>query len=188
MRGVLTLAEYRQLVHQVPAIVWRTDPTGQCDYFNLRWLAFTGRPLADELGDGWTAGVHPDDLERGMTLYRDHLAAREAFEIEYRLRRHDGVYRWMLGCGVPRCDRAGAFAGYLGSSVDVTERREAERELRRLQEMQRGLAEDPLPLCAGCKRARDGRGSWHRVERLLEESGAVSFTHTYCPSCERKIG
>ena len=118
----LTEAEYRALVEHSPVLVWRAGLDAGCDYFNETWLAFTGRTLEQELGDGWTAGVHPDDFERCLETYQRSFHARRPFEMEYRLRRHDGVYRYLFDRGVPFHDEAGAFAGFIGSCVDVHER------------------------------------------------------------------
>jgi PAS domain S-box-containing protein len=133
--GRLTAAEYRPLVEHSPVMIWRSDRSKKCDYFNRVWLAFTGRTMAEELGDGWAEGVHPDDLERCVEIYSSSFDERRPFEMEYRLRRHDGVYRWIFDRGVPYTDDRGDFLGYIGSCVDVTDRREAE-ELRRKTEDQ----------------------------------------------------
>lgn len=120
----LTAAEYRALVEHSPVMIWRADVAARCDYFNATWLAFTGRTLAEEAGDGWAEGVHPDDRERCLASFRRSFAGRQTFEMEYRLRRHDGEYRWLFDRGAPLFDRGGAFGGYVGSCVDVHERRE----------------------------------------------------------------
>jgi PAS domain S-box-containing protein len=117
--------QYRLLVEDSPVLIWRAGPDGRCDYFNETWLRFTGRSLEQELGDGWVEGVHPEDRERCLGIYREHFAQRTPFEMELRLRRHDGVYRWIFDRGVPVLDD-GAFAGYVGSCVDIHARREAE--------------------------------------------------------------
>jgi len=102
----------------------------RCDYFNNRWLDFTGRTLEQELGDGWAKGVHRDDLERCLEIYRNSFDARQEFTMEYRLRRWDGEYGWVLNHGVPRFEPAGIFLGYIGSCIDVTERKHAEEKFR----------------------------------------------------------
>lgn len=124
----LTGAEYRMLVEHSPVLIWRAGLDAQCDYFNERWLAFTGRTMEQEAGDGWAEGVHPEDLTRCVEHYLDAFQKREAFEMEYRLRRHDGVYRWIIDRGTPIFGNDGAFQGFIGSCADVHERRRAELE------------------------------------------------------------
>jgi PAS domain S-box-containing protein len=122
----LSETEYRALVDHSPVLIWRAGLDAKCNYFNERWLAFTGRSLAEERGDGWATGVHPDDFQRCVEYYLDHFERREAFEMEYRLRRHDGVYRWIFDRGAPYADDAGAFAGFIGSCIDIDDRRRAQ--------------------------------------------------------------
>ena len=86
--------------------------------------------MQDEIGDGWTEGVHPDDLQRCLTVYTAAWPGRESFRMEYRLQRADGEYRWVLDTGVPRLGSDGALLGYIGSCFDITERRQAEEALR----------------------------------------------------------
>ena len=125
----LSANEYRLLIQHAPVMVWRSGLDANCDYFNETWLAFTGRTLEQEVGNGWAEGVHPEDLNRCVSYYLDHFHRRVPFEMEYRLRRNDGAYRWIFDRGVPYMNDAGAFAGYIGSCVDVHERRQAqERE------------------------------------------------------------
>ena len=121
-------------------MIWRSNTLAKCDYFNQRWLAFTGRALEDEVGDGWSKGVHPDDLERCLQTYLDAFKRHEPFEMEYRLRRYDGEYRWVLDTGGPIHDASGAFAGYIGSCVDVTDRVEARAALARATLRDLGLS------------------------------------------------
>jgi PAS domain S-box-containing protein len=123
-------------------MIWRSGVDASCDYFNHTWLAFTGRTLEQEKGDGWAQGVHPDDLDRCVKHYLDHFYRREAFEMEYRLRRHDGVYRWIFDRGVPFTDDSGTFAGFIGSCVDVDERRRAQETQEQHHQEQLALARD----------------------------------------------
>jgi PAS domain S-box-containing protein len=108
-----------------PVLIWLSDHTGGRTWLNRRWLEFTGRPFDEQLGDGWFESVHPDDLARCTEIYRAAFAARQPFQMDYRLRRHDGVYRWLVDTGRPLQDFRGAFLGYIGSCMDITERREA---------------------------------------------------------------
>lgn len=142
MTRALTPTEYRLLVEHSPVMVWRAGLDASCDYFNETWLSFTGRTLEQEMGDGWAEGVHSDDLERCVAYYLDHFHRREPFEMEYRLRRHDGVYRWIFDRGVPFTDDTGVFAGFIGSCVDVDERRQAQEAQQQHNQEQLALARD----------------------------------------------
>lgn len=121
--------EFRELADFAPAMIWRVGADGSCDWVNRPWLDYTGRDLAAEVDTGWTDGIHPDDLERCLATFGGSFQAREPFEMEYRLRRHDGTYRWLMDHGRP-FSRDGRFAGYWGSCVDVTVHREAQRAQR----------------------------------------------------------
>jgi len=120
---------YLTVLERFPAMIRRAGPDTQYNYFNATWLAFTGRRLNQEMGDGWSSGVHAEDVEPCVTTYREHFKARLPFAMEYRLRRHDGEYRWILDMGRPFDNLAGEFAGYLGVCLDVTERHEAAEQL-----------------------------------------------------------
>lgn len=120
---------YLTLFEEFPTLIWRAGPEGRFDYFNRAWLQFTGRRSTDEIGDGWTEGVHPDDLARFREVYAGALGAHEPFEMEFRIRRHDGRFRWMLNVGRPFKDLDGDFAGFLGSCYDITERKTHEQDL-----------------------------------------------------------
>lgn len=123
----LTQEEYRLIVEFSPNMIWRAGLDTKCNYFNKTWLAFTGRTLQQEDGHGWTEGVHPDDLQRCVDLYLESFGKQKRFEMEYRLLRYDGEYRWINDRGVPLYDGQGSFIGYIGSCIDVTERKEGER-------------------------------------------------------------
>ena len=142
MAQTLTPTEYRLLVEHSPVMIWRSGLDAKCDYFNEPWLAFTGRTLAQELGDGWAEGVHPEDFDRCVPHYLDHFRHRQPFEMEYRLRRHDGMYRWIFDRGVPFANETGAFAGFIGSCVDVEERRRAQEAQQQQSQEQLTLARD----------------------------------------------
>ena len=112
-------------------MIWVSGTDKGCVWFNRPWLTFTGRSLAQEMGHGWSEGVHRDDFERCTELYTSHFDARKDFRMQYRLRRHDGVYRWIDDTGIPRYARDDDFLGYIGSCVDIHEHREMQSELRR---------------------------------------------------------
>ncbi|MBK7461932.1 MAG: EAL domain-containing protein [Betaproteobacteria bacterium] len=120
---------YLTILEHFPTLIWRAGLDGQCNYFNATWLEFTGRSLEQEKGEGWAEGVHADDRERCITTYQADFLARRPFAMEYRLRRHDGEYRWILDIGHPFINLAGEFAGYLGACFDVTERHESAEQL-----------------------------------------------------------
>ena len=119
----------RAIVSEAPVMIWRSGVDKGCDFFNPWWLTFTGRTLAQELGDGWAEGVHPDDLDACLASYAAAFDARVPFRLEYRLRRFDGEYRWVLDIGTPRYDSTGQFLGYIGCCFDITDRRQAEQAL-----------------------------------------------------------
>ncbi|MFL6385864.1 MAG: PAS domain S-box protein [Terriglobales bacterium] len=120
---------FRLLANTAPVMIWTAGIDRKCSYVNKTWLDFTGRTFEAELGDGWVDGVHPDDSKRCFETYAGAFNQRESFEMEYRVRRKDGEYRWVLDYGVPRFNPDGAFAGYIGSCIDITDRKLAEEGL-----------------------------------------------------------
>jgi len=114
---------FRLVANSAPVLIWMDDADKLCTFVNKSWLDFTGRTLEQELGEGWTKGVHPADLERCLSIYSGAFNARVDFEMEYRLRRHDRKYRWIVVYGVPRIESDGTFCGYIGSCVDITDRK-----------------------------------------------------------------
>ena len=116
---------FRALADALPMLVWMVDAAGTCEYVNRAWEAFTGRSSAEECMSGWEAGLHPDDAPRALASFSEAMAARRPLQVEYRLRRHDGVWRWMLDVGAPRVNPDGSFAGFIGACVDIDERRQA---------------------------------------------------------------
>jgi two-component system, cell cycle sensor histidine kinase and response regulator CckA len=111
---------FRLMADSAPVMLWVSGPDKLCTFFNTGWLTFTGRTMEQELGNGWADGVHKDDLSRCMGIYSTAFDAREHFQMEYRLRRADGEYRWVLDNGAPRFAEDGTFAGYIGSCIDIT--------------------------------------------------------------------
>jgi len=120
---------FRLVANTAPVLIWMAGPDKLCTYFNQPWIEFTGRSLEADLGNGWTEVVHPDDLSTLVDTYTQVFDRRDRFEMEYRLRRHDGEYRWVSDIGVPRYNQNGSFAGYIGSCMDVTDRKVAEESL-----------------------------------------------------------
>ncbi len=123
-------ARFGRMADAAPVLIWISGTDKLCIYFNKPWLEFTGRTLEQELGHGWAEGVHPDDLQRCLKIYTESFDARLEFRMEYRLKRHDGEYRWILDHGIPRFDDGQKFLGYIGSCVDITERRLMEEALQ----------------------------------------------------------
>ena len=175
-----TATEYRLLVQHSPVMIWRSGLDAKCDYFNETWLAFTGRSLEQEIGDGWAEGVHPEDFDRCVKHYLDHFHRREAFEMEYRLRRHDGEWRWIFDRGVPFTADSGEFAGFIGSCIDVDERRRAQEAEHQHSEEQLALARDfeKWILAIVSHDIRNPLGNIlmaaHVLQRLTAADGAVS--------------
>ena len=120
----------------IPVMLWTVTPDGTCDYVNARWLEFTGRTLAAELGLGWADLVHPEERTAYLEQFRQAVARREPLQLEYRARRQDGQYRWLLDFAVPRFAPHGTFLGMIGCSTDVTDRRTLEQRLVRAERAQ----------------------------------------------------
>jgi PAS domain S-box-containing protein len=127
---------FRNMANCAPVMLWMSGRDKLCDFFNQGWLAFTGRSLEQEVGNGWAEGVHPDDVTHCMQVYESSFDAHRSFEMEYRLRRHDGEYRWILDTGAPRFAPNGEFMGYVGTGVDITDKKQAEESNRHLAHLQ----------------------------------------------------
>lgn len=121
---------FRTMADTAPVFIWMADNAGKCVFVNKAWQDFSGRDMEQELGDGWSVGFHPEDRVRALEDFAGALARQESFQAEYRMRRADGQYRWILDAGTPRFDSAGRFAGFIGSCVDVTQAKEDREELR----------------------------------------------------------
>jgi PAS domain S-box-containing protein len=121
---------FRLLADTVPVMIWEAGPDSRCTFFNKSWLDYTGSSLEQQLGDGWTKSVHPEDLERCLESYRAAWKERSAFSAEYRLRRADGEYGWIADSGAPRLSPEGELLGYIGTAFDITDRKRAKEELQ----------------------------------------------------------
>jgi PAS domain S-box-containing protein len=157
-RGNDSRSAYEEYFHRVvdsaPLMIWASGTDQLCTYCNKTWLAFTGRALEEELGEGWAESIHPDEVEQCLRDYQGAFVQRREFLLEYRLRRADGVYRWMLDRGTPFYTPDDQFVGYVGCCIDMTERKEMEEELRRSQERYRAVVEDQTELI--CRFLPDG--------------------------------
>ncbi len=139
---------FGNMADTAPVMIWVSGPDKLCTFFNKVWLDFTGRTMEQELGSGWTASVHPDDLDRCLDTYSTAFDARGDFQMEYRVRRRDGEFCWILDNGVPRFAPDGAFAGYIGSCIDITENKRTQeaafsrQKLESLGVLTGGIAHD----------------------------------------------
>ena len=139
---------FRSVADAAPVMICASGPDKLATYFNQAWLAFTGRRLSEELGHGWTAGVHPDDLEQTLAGYSECFERRGNCHLEYRLRRADGDYRWIVCSGVPRFSADGEFRGYVASAIDISDTKRAQEEafdrqkLESLRVLTGGIAHD----------------------------------------------
>jgi PAS domain S-box-containing protein len=151
---------FRIMADTAPVLIWVSGKDKLCYWFNQVWLDFTGRTMEQEMGNGWAEGVHPDDFQRCLDTYVSAFDARREFSMEYRLRRHDGEYRWLVDNGVPRFDELGTFLGYIGSCIDISDRKLATDALQE--------SEEKLRLSEGLMAASEkigATGSWvYRIE------------------------
>jgi PAS domain S-box-containing protein len=176
---------FRRLADAAPVMIWVAGLDKGCVWLNRQWIAFTGRPLAEQLDGGWLGAVHPDDAEACMRSYSTAFDSRATFAMQYRLRRYDGVYRWVFDRGAPEYDANGSFQGYVGSCIDVTDERESktrlEHALADLGKAHDGLSAqlDRLELVHGITRAVVGRedlGSMFQVVlRSIEDHLGCDF-------------
>ncbi len=141
---------FRTVADSAPVMIWMSDIDQKCTYVNKVWLDFTGRSLEDELGHGWKSDVHPDDVKRSDDAYAQAFARQQAFSIEYRLKGKDGLYMWVFARAVPHFTTDGLFLGYIGSCVDITERKEAEERrvgyIEEIEKMNRIMVERELKM------------------------------------------
>ncbi|BAU66545.1 PAS/PAC Sensor Hybrid Histidine Kinase [Stanieria sp. NIES-3757] len=140
---------FRLMVNSFPMLVWVSGSDGHSTFFNQAWLQFTGRTMAEELAHGWSKGVHPDDRQLYLNTYQTAFNHRQPFQLEYRLKRADDEYRWMLDYGAPRFRPDGSFAGFIGSCLDISDRKQIEATLRESEKRWRTLLENVRLLVIG---------------------------------------
>ncbi|MGZ3414865.1 MAG: PAS domain-containing protein, partial [Isosphaeraceae bacterium] len=126
--------QYYELTEGLPQLVWMCRPDGWNIYFNQRWVEYTGRTLEESYGHGWNLAFHPDDQKRAWECWMHATECGEPFDIEYRLRRADGTYRWMLGRGLPLRDSTGRIVKWFGTCTDIGDQKETEESLRQANE------------------------------------------------------
>ncbi|HEY4439949.1 MAG TPA: SpoIIE family protein phosphatase [Candidatus Elarobacter sp.] len=183
---------FRPTADHLPVLIWISGTDKLCTWFNRSWLDFVGRPMERELGNGWAENVHADDFDRCLDIYVSAFDRREPFRMEYRMRRHDGVYRWILDEGRPLYDDAGAFSGYIGCCLDIADQKRAtddvaaslERERRTTRTLQAAFLPPYLPTVEGaalqaCYRPADSDaqlgGDWYDVFALRDGRVALSI-------------
>ena len=176
-KGKLSYNEYMTIVEQAPIMIWRANTSTECDCFNQQWLNFTGRRIEQELGNGWAEGVFSEDFDMCLEIYLSSFKKREIFEMEYRLLRYDGEYRWIFDRGVPFDDEQGSFGGYIGSCIDITDNVEARRLVLREHESEIKRLRGMLPICSSCKKIRDDKGYWNQIESYIKEHSDAEFSH-----------
>jgi PAS domain S-box-containing protein len=125
---------FRELAEAVPEMVWTSSPSGSVEYFNSRWYAYTGQAEQDACGWGWSAAMHPEDAAGALERWKRSLETGDDYELEYRFRRSDGVYRWFLGRGVAMRNASGDIVKWYGTCTDIDDQKRTEKALRRSNE------------------------------------------------------
>lgn len=141
-------ARFRNMADSAPVLIWLAGLDKQCYYFNKPWLEFTGRSLRQEAGYGWTKSIHPEDADRAIGIFNNSFNARQSFQMEYRLRRADGTYRWVLDNGTPQFSAAGTFLGYIGSCIDIHDFKRAVEQRKELEARTQALTQERSELVA----------------------------------------
>lgn len=158
---------YKTLADSGQALIWTSGPDKLYNYFNKIWLEFTGRTLQQEIGNGWVEGVHSEDLQRCLYIYNDTFDRREKFSMEYRLRRNDGEYRWIINEGCPRYNSKGDFIGYVGHCHDITDIKRSQIALQESEEWFRMCFENVSDVIFWIDTKYKIRGISKSVEDLL---------------------
>jgi PAS domain S-box-containing protein len=164
-------AHFRNLADFGMALIWTSGLDMKCNYFNRPWLEFTGRTLEQEMGDGWAEGVHPEDLDACFKTYVGAFEKRERFSMVYRIRRHDGEYRWIQDDGAPRYDHNGEFLGFIGHCLDVTDQIQVTTALKESEERFRTMMNNS----ADAVFIADQKGNYLYVNQKATEMLGYSF-------------
>jgi PAS domain S-box-containing protein len=164
---------WRRLVEALPQLVWSATPDGACDYFSAQWTQYTGVAESELLGWRWMDVLHPDDRHSTRQVWTDSVAERHAYDVEYRVRRHDGVYRWFKTRGVPIRDSKGSIVNWFGSCTDITDAKHTEEALRhREQELQNARHELE-------KKVAERTAELRRSETYLAEAQRLTRTGSW---------
>ncbi|MBH8556456.1 PAS domain-containing protein [Hymenobacter negativus] len=145
----------RFILENLPVLIWTADAAGQRDYFNSRWLTFTGKPLAEQTGLQWGESLHPEDRDRVLAAWLTSVKTGDPYQVEYRLRRHDGQYRWILVRAVPRRDAEGRINLWVGGATDIHEQRQMVQELLTANEQQNTLSEQAYQMYQKAENQRE---------------------------------
>ena len=164
-------ARFRNMADHAPVMMWVTEPDGSCSYLNRGWYDFTGQSKDEALGFGWLKAVHPDDAAEAERAFIDANANAGPFRVDYRLRRSDGVYRWAIDAASPRFGAEGQFLGFVGSVIDINERREAENVLANLNETLERRVEEEI---AQRTEAEDALRQSQKMETLGQLTGGIA--------------
>ncbi|MGV9008700.1 PAS domain S-box protein [Brevundimonas sp.] len=171
-------ARFRNMADNAPMMMWVTDPTGHCQYLNKTWYDFTGQTEEEAEGFGWLDATHPDDKARTEKIFVDSNAAQVPFKAEYRLRRADGVYRWAIDAASPRFGADGRYLGYVGSVIDIDERREIEDALRAtdadLRELNATLEERVVERTHELQAAHEALRQSQKMEAVGQLTGGIA--------------
>jgi PAS domain S-box-containing protein len=201
--------QFRFLAETVPQIIWTATADGSVDYFNQRWFEYTGLTWAQTQSWGWTPVLHADDLVLCLNRWNEALATGCAYEVEYRFKRHDGIWRWHLGRAFPLRDHGGQIVRWVGTCTDIDELKLAQERIRKTNEeleervnertavlrqqadelreaiSQVQVLSGLLPICSYCKKIRGDHNDWESLETYISQHSAANFSHGICPECYR---
>jgi PAS domain S-box-containing protein len=180
-----SIDDYKLLLESSPMMIWMANTEQKFDYFNRKWRDFRGNGPGDDNGKVWLSAIYAEDRKLFIDMFLDAFERRECFESEFRLLDRDGTYRWVYCSGAPVEDSIGSFAGFIGTCMDINGHIQRERVFERLlaEIKQDGV----IPICSSCNKVRDRHGNWHTLEEVLQNPGALEFSHTVCPDCEKQL-
>ncbi len=173
---------FRNMADTAPVMIWVSGTDKLCTFFNKCCLDFTGHSLEQKIGEGWIAGIHPEDREQFLAEYSSSFDARQEFQTVFRLHRADGEYRWVLTTGIPRFGPGGVFAGFIGSCVDITEIKRASEQLQsaysEIEQLKQRLEQDNLYLQEEIKLEHHGVvGESEKIREVLIKVEQVAKTN-----------